>query len=378
MIQIPLALYIHIPWCAKKCPYCDFNSHPQRGEIPEMAYTTALTQELVRWQSLTADRPLHSIFIGGGTPSLLTPSTYTHLLTTIHNYFPVSPTVEITLEANPGTTDLARFAGFREAGINRLSLGIQSFQDDQLKTLGRIHDSKTACTAISHAKSAGFERFNLDLMYGLPNQTAEEALHDLQEAMSFNPPHLSWYHLTLEPNTYFARFPPSLPTDDTLADIQSAGEQYLAQQGFQHYEISAYAKPGFSCQHNRLYWEFGDYIGIGAGAHGKITHPNGDIIRYMNAKHPKTYLEIAPEATQETRILTEADIRLEYFLNALRLREPLPWARFTERTGLMPHTVTPLLEPCIQAGLLTYTDTHLSLTTLGDRFVNEVLLRLTP
>ena len=337
----------------------------------------ALIQELMRWQEMVPERPLHSIFIGGGTPSLFAPDTYSQLLQIIKDLFPITPTLEITLEANPGTTDLARFAGFRNAGINRLSLGIQSFQDDKLKALGRIHDGTTARTAIMQAHQVGFDAFNLDLMYGLPNQTTQDALADLQEALSFNPPHLSWYHLTLEPNTYFARFPPPLPLDDTLADIQEAGEVYLTQAGFQHYEISAHAKPHKHCIHNRAYWEFGDYIGIGAGAHGKITHVDGSIVRYMNAKHPKTYLEMAPHATQETRTLTDSDVRLEYFLNALRLREPLPWARFVERTGLTAETMMPLFASSANEKLLAYTDTHLTLTELGARFVNEILLRLT-
>src|SRR5579862_565032 len=305
----PLSLYVHLPWCVRKCPYCDFNSHEVKDHLPEELYKNALLQELDSHLPLIQNRPLISIFFGGGTPSLFSAKTIEQILNGVAERVLFSKSIEITMEANPGTIDQARFQDFRHAGINRLSLGIQSLQNDKLKILGRIHDRENAIRAIHIAKQAGFTNFNLDLMYGLPQQSIADALHDIQDALSFEPTHFSWYQLTIEPNTLFHHQPPTLPADDMIWDMQNAGQTLLKNAGFRQYEVSAYAQANKECLHNRNYWEFGDYLGIGAGAHSKITDTkNGNIIRFSQVKHPKDYLDASKRQTFKMNDLSEKDI----------------------------------------------------------------------
>ena len=290
----PLALYVHIPWCVQKCPYCDFNSHAQKQAIPEAEYVSALLDDLSADLAFVAGRTLSSIFIGGGTPSLFSAQAIGQLLAGIQERIPFDDNIEITLEANPGTVEAGRFAGYQSAGVNRFSIGVQSFNPLHLQKLGRIHDPAQAVAAAHQASALKLRSFNLDLMHGLPNQTLEQALDDLRQAIALAPPHLSWYQLTIEPNTAFGARPPRLPEDDTLWEIQEQGHELLLAAGYRQYEISAYAKPGFECQHNLNYWRFGDYLGIGCGAHGKLTDPaSGAVQRRVKIKHPKGYLDPA-------------------------------------------------------------------------------------
>ncbi|MBK7301408.1 MAG: radical SAM family heme chaperone HemW [Moraxellaceae bacterium] len=336
----PLSLYIHVPWCVRKCPYCDFNSHTSPQSLPEDEYIAALLLDIDQDLAWLQGRAIHSVFIGGGTPSLLSPQAYQQLFSQLKQKMTFEANCEITLEANPATVEHGSFEGYLEAGINRLSLGIQSFNGLQLKNLGRIHGQSEAEKAILLAKAAGFTNFNLDLMHGLPNQSLEEALLDIEIALSFKPPHLSWYQLTIEPNTAFYRQPPVLPDDDTLWAIQEAGQQKLAQAGLLQYEVSAYThnKPS---QHNLNYWQFGDYLAIGAGAHGKVTTPQG-IFRYRKTRLPKDYLAAAPQ--QQARLglekVSNDDLSFEFMMNGLRLKQGVPIAYFEQRTGLS----WPLLE----------------------------------
>jgi putative oxygen-independent coproporphyrinogen III oxidase len=373
---IPISLYIHTPWCVRKCPYCDFNSHALKGEIPERNYLEVLLKDWELKRSALERRQLSSIFIGGGTPSLLSPQFYTDLFSEIKSDF--SSDIEITLEANPGTVEQARFEGFRLAGINRISIGIQSFDPAQLKTLGRIHNSDDAKNAIMAAKNAGFNNINIDLMHGLPNQSLEEALQDLKIAFSFDTTHLSWYQLTLEPNTLFHRFPPRLPEDDVIAMMQEKGRDLLSAHGFDQYEVSAYARRQQYCRHNMNYWEFGDYIGIGAGAHGKISSiKSGEIKRYSNVKHPTQYL-MGGNLIQEEKNISREELPLEFMLNALRLYKPIPIALFTERTGLSLKEIEKPLEKSIKENLLTVTADHITTTPLGKKFLNDLLENFLP
>jgi len=332
---IPVSLYIHTPWCLHKCPYCDFNSHAQQDPLPEKAYINALIGDFTEQLSLLQGRPLQTIFIGGGTPSLLSPESYEQLFTNLKRQASFSNTIEITLEANPGTFEQERFKCYRAAGINRLSIGAQSFQNDKLKQLQRIHDANEAIDAVKNAKQVGFNNMNIDLMFGLPNQSIDDGLSDLQTAIDLNPTHLSWYQLTLEPHTYFYQHPPKLPNDEDIWQLQLAGQQLLKQNGYQHYEVSAYAKPAHHCQHNRNYWQYGDYIGIGAGAHGKITDAKSQqIIRRWNHKSPKDYLNANKPAMAGRKVVSAAEQPLEFMMNALRLQEPIPLSLFEERTEL--------------------------------------------
>ncbi|MGL4563662.1 MAG: radical SAM family heme chaperone HemW, partial [Halioglobus sp.] len=308
----PLALYIHLPWCERKCPYCDFNSHEARV-IPQEAYVDALLRDLEGDLGLARNRPVATLFIGGGTPSLFSPGVISRLLAGIGSLLQLSPGLEATMEANPGSAEAGKFAGFRAAGINRLSLGIQSFDDACLQALGRVHNSDQARAAIEYARAAGFASFNIDLMHGLPGQSAEAAETDLRTALAFAPPHLSWYQLTIEPNTVFHKRPPQLPSEDALADIQQAGEALLAAAGYGQYEVSAYSRPGLRCRHNLNYWSFGDYLGIGAGAHGKITDADGRIQRYHKTRQPADYLAACSGTfTSGSRELERADIVGEF------------------------------------------------------------------
>jgi len=377
----PLSLYVHIPWCIKKCPYCDFNSHTNNGEaLPENDYVDALLEDLAAEASAERiqDRKLVSIFFGGGTPSLFSAAAIARILQGAEQLVGFAPAIEITLEANPGTVEQQKFKGFREAGINRLSIGIQSFNDAHLKRLGRIHNGSEALTAIDIARQAGFDNINLDLMHGLPEQTPEQAIADLQQAIDLQPEHLSWYQLTIEPNTAFHSQPPLLPVENTLENIQRRGHTLLDSAGFSAYEISAYARPQRQSQHNRNYWQFGDYLGIGAGAHGKTTDIHGQkIIRTRKTRQPSDYLSRLTQSNNylaEQSSLDEAELPLEFLMNALRLKHGVPTHLFAERTGLPlklieAHWQAPeakkLVEPLATG--------RLSCTTLGQRFLDSVL-----
>lgn len=371
----PLSLYIHIPWCVQKCPYCDFNSHAQKGEIPEKDYVYHLLQDLqadlVRFKDSIQNRKLHSIFIGGGTPSLFSAESIAHLLVEIKKQIPFEENIEITLEANPGTVEAERFKGYVSAGVTRISMGIQSFNDDKLQRLGRIHNAQEAKSAVNLAKVSGLKSFNLDLMHGLPNQTLDEALDDLRQAIELAPPHLSWYQLTIEPNTMFAYRPPTLPDDDALWDIFEQGHKLLTKAGYQQYETSAYAKPGFQCQHNLNYWRFGDYLAIGCGAHGKLTFPNGEILRFSKTKHPKGYLRA--EYLYEEKNVAEIDRPFEFFMNRFRLLEAVPKSEFEAYTGLPQSAVKNQLDLALQQNYIVETETHCQITEHGKLFLNELL-----
>ena len=378
----PLSLYIHVPWCVRKCPYCDFNSHKADSTLPEKDYIAALLDDLdidLTWlkQQDVNKRPLQSIFIGGGTPSLLSVNAYQELFSGLKQRLEFVDNIEITMEANPGTFEAEKFKGYRELGINRLSIGIQSFQDHQLKHLGRIHSGQEAINAVNMAKDAGFDNFNLDFMHGLPDQSLEDALADLKQGIELNPTHLSWYQLTIEPNTEFFKRPPVLPQDETLWAIQEAGQQLLADHGYDQYEISAYAKQGNQAKHNLNYWEFGDYLGIGAGAHGKLTVPHTDINQskiYRTAKTrlPKDYLNLAKRflVTQDNIEVEDRD--LEFLMNGLRLFHGVDKVLFSERTGLAYEKIEEKVDGLVKQGLLEAGD-KLKTTTQGQLFLNEVL-----
>lgn len=374
----PLALYLHLPWCVRKCPYCDFNSHEQRGPLPEAAYVDALLKDLDAAQDAAQGRRLQSIFIGGGTPSLFAAASVARLLAGIAARIPLAADAEVTLEANPGTAEAGRFGGYREAGVNRLSLGIQSFDDRQLRRLGRIHDAAEARRAIELAQQS-FERINLDLMYALPGQEVADALADVRAALGAGVEHLSFYQLTLEPNTAFFSRPPPLPDDDEAAAIEAAVHGELAAGGFTRYEVSAWARPGAQCRHNLNYWWFGDYLGIGAGAHAKITWP-GRIRREARTRVPADYLRRAAAggAVTEQRDLAPADIVFEFMLNALRLPQGFPEKLFGERTGQSLSAAEPALSQACARGLLERSGERIRPTALGLRFLNELLALFLP
>ncbi len=346
LLAIPLALYVHIPWCVRKCPYCDFNSHELREGFDEPAYIDALIHDLEQDLPLIWGRRVSTVFFGGGTPSLLSVEGMNTLMTQLRARLNMIPGAEITLEANPGTAEQGKFAGFREAGINRLSIGVQSFQDNYLSALGRIHGGAEATAALRMARNAGFENVNLDLMFGLPGQGQLDALRDVQTAIDLAPEHISFYQLTLEPNTYFHSHPPLLPDDDLVADIQLAGLQLLADAGYAQYEVSATAKSGFECAHNTNYWTFGDYLGIGAGAHAKITDMAAGVVRrYAKQRQPKAYVNsISIERRiSDQRDLSAEDLRIEFLMNALRLKQGFAVAMFEQRTGLSTQGLEPNL-----------------------------------
>ena len=368
----PLALYVHIPWCLRKCPYCDFNSHEAKGEAPEAAYVDALVADLELALPSIWGRRVFSVFIGGGTPSLFSAAAIDRLLAAIRARVPLEPGAEVTLEANPGTFEREKFAGYRDAGVNRLSLGIQSFDPQHLKDIGRVHDADEARRA-ADAALAIFGNVNFDLMYALPRQTVAEAEADLEAALAFAPPHLSFYHLTLEPNTLFHRYPPPLPDDETTADIEDAVHSKLDAAGYGHYETSAYARPGRECRHNLNYWKFGDYLGIGAGAHSKLSFADR-VVRQVRHKQPKQYLEqIALGAPlMEDSVVRRDDIGFEFMLNALRLTEGVPATLFAERTGYPLSLVRRGLEEAEARGLLERDPSVLRPTPLGQRFLNDL------
>ncbi|HSW70869.1 MAG TPA: radical SAM family heme chaperone HemW, partial [Gammaproteobacteria bacterium] len=373
--SIPLSLYIHIPWCIQKCPYCDFNSHAVKEGIPEENYVSSLLQDLddnLNKLEAPIARPLTSIFFGGGTPSLFSPQAIERILEGVKQRFRLASELEITLEANPGTIEQKRFQAYRSLGINRLSLGIQSLQDSKLKALGRIHDRETAIRAVKAAQDSGFENFNLDLMYGLPEQTKAEALQDLEEALQLQPAHLSWYQLTLEPNTAFYLNPPPLPEDEAIWEMQVEGQALLLQTGFQQYEVSAYHKKQ-ACKHNLNYWQFGDYLGIGAGAHSKISNfQEQKIYRHWQLKNPRAYLA-SKNKTADTRFLSPADLRLEFMLNALRLTEGVSFQLFEERTGLDARLLELTLQEARRKKLLEEDNLLLKPSALGKRFLNDLI-----
>jgi len=372
----PLSLYIHIPWCVRKCPYCDFNSHEVRADVPEEPYIAALIADLEQDLPTVWGRTVESLFIGGGTPSLFSARGIAQLLSEIRARIPLKPGAEITLEANPGTVDQARFAGFREAGINRLSMGIQSFQDDLLAAIGRIHGGSEARDAITAALRAGFENINLDLMFGLPAQTTAQALLDLRTAVELQPAHISFYELTIEPNTRFYRQPPQRPDDDILWEIQTAGRSLLDDAGYQRYEVSAYAQPGRQCRHNLNYWQFGDYLGIGAGAHSKISSAaTQTITRTLKVKHPRAYLDAT---SNDARIgsrneLSVDDVILEFAMNSLRLDCGFTRSAFAAATSLPCAVIETQVHTAIGHQLLTDDNGIIKATAKGQRYLNELL-----
>jgi putative oxygen-independent coproporphyrinogen III oxidase len=374
-VSPPLALYVHVPWCVRKCPYCDFNSHEAGETIPERQYVDALIADLQSALPLIWGRPVVSVFFGGGTPSLLSPAAIDELITAFRTLAMLAPEAEITLEANPGTVEAEKFAGFRAAGVNRLSLGIQSFNDEHLQALGRIHGAAEARRA---AQLAGehFESFNLDLMYGLPGQTHEQALTDVETALSFAPSHLSCYQLTLEPNTRFAAFPPELPENDLCADMQEAIEARLAAAGFTNYETSAFARAGKQCRHNLNYWYFGDYLGIGAGAHSKLTL-HDRVLRQMRWKHPTAYLDNVAKGNpiQESREIERADLPFEFLMNTLRLADGFHPSLFEARTAQPLNIILPQLKAAEAEGLLIVGPDRIAPTLQGRRFLNVLLER---
>ena len=369
----PLSLYIHIPWCVKKCPYCDFNSHESRAEIPEKRYVAALIKDLEQSVPRVYGRKIKSVFFGGGTPSLFSAESIEEILSAVRMLTPLDYGAEITLEANPGTIDTNHFAGYKQAGVNRVSLGIQSFNADYLKALGRIHDDKQAIAAAELALST-FERVNLDVMYGLPNQSLEHALKDAEQAIKLNPDHLSFYHLTLEPNTPFHRTPPSLPSDDVSADMQERIEALLAENGYEHYETSAFCKPKSQARHNLNYWQFGDYLGIGAGAHSKLSY-HDKITRETRHKSPKAFMENAEagNAVDNTWQIERADLGFEFMMNALRITGGFETKLFQERTGLPLQAISMRLAAASKKGLITQNHQFIQPTLLGQRYLNNLL-----
>jgi putative oxygen-independent coproporphyrinogen III oxidase len=372
----PLTLYIHIPWCVRKCPYCDFNSHEAKDAVPEQVYVDALIADLEQDLPLVWGRTVEAVFIGGGTPSLFSPAAIDRLLGAVCARLPLRPGAEITLEANPGTVDQARFRGFREAGVNRLSLGIQSFQPGLLQAIGRIHDDRQALAAVRAAQDAGFDNLNLDLMFGLPGQDIKAALADLQRAMELQPAHLSWYELTLEPNTWFYRHPPARADDETLWDMQQAGAALLHAAGYERYEVSAYARSGRQCRHNLNYWRFGDYLGIGAGAHAKLTDgARQTVTRYAKSRHPRSYQETARRRDRLDSVtpLTAADAMLEFAMNTLRLDAGFTADNFRAATGLPISSAARPLGESIARGLLERTDDVIRCTDMGRRYLDELL-----
>ena len=372
----PLSLYVHIPWCLKKCPYCDFNSHEQKGELPEDAYINALLDDLAAEIPDVWGRTVSSVFIGGGTPSLFSSQAIDKLMSGIRALTGLAPSAEVTLEANPGTFEQDRFSAYRAAGINRLSIGIQSFNDAALTQLGRVHSSAEAVRAVDIAKQAGFDEINLDIMFGLPGQSTSAALDDLQQALELDTSHLSCYELTLEPNTLFAKYPPPLPAHDEKSDMQDAIIKRLAKHGFERYEISAYARTGSRCQHNINYWQFGDYLGIGAGAHGKISFANdGKILRRWKHKHPTRYLAAETQHERigdETEIAVE-DTGLEFMMNALRLIEGFPLPLFHAHTGVSIDPWHTAINTALEKGWMSQNGLQLHPTELGTNWLNELL-----
>lgn len=375
----PLSLYIHIPWCIKKCPYCDFNSHAIKADTPEAAYIDALLADLAGdLQRYAIARPINSIFIGGGTPSLFAPESIDRLLRGIEQQMSVERDIEITLEANPGTFESQKFHEFRSLGINRLSIGIQSFDDRQLRNLGRVHSAGEAVAAVEIARKAGFDNINLDLMFGLPDAAIDVSRIDVETAIRLGPTHISFYQLTLEPNTYFHKFPPKLPDDELIYETQKTGQAFLAENGYSQYEISAYSKAGRQCRHNLNYWRFGDYLGIGAGAHGKITlEMPGRIIRTVKPRNPEHYLNASGKNTGETLIAKE-ELPLEFIMNQLRLKQGFTEQAYRSTTGLSMDTLEPGLSANLKQQLLLKEKNHYYCSDQGWNFLDDILQHFMP
>lgn len=381
MLTPPLSLYIHLPWCLKKCPYCDFNSHEIRGAPPEGTYAAAVVRDLEFAAEGLGRREIVSIFFGGGTPSLMSPAALETMLDAAAARLKLSATLEITLEANPGAADSGRFTAYRQLGINRLSIGAQSFDDAKLAALGRIHNGAEAAAAIAAARAAGFDNINVDLMRGLPGQAVEEALGDLEQALAFAPEHVSWYQLTIEPNTVFHARPPALPDEESVWRMTLQGQERLARRGYQRYEVSSWSRPGRACLHNLNYWRFGDYLGLGAGAHGKLSCASqGRIVRQARTRLPASYMDKAGSAAVLARqtSLQDAERPLEFMLNALRLKDGVPAACFSARTGLSLAAIRPQLEAARAAGLLDAGPDTLRATERGARYLNDLLQHFMP
>ncbi|MEZ9926691.1 radical SAM family heme chaperone HemW [Vibrio breoganii] len=376
-----LGLYIHIPWCVQKCPYCDFNSHALKGNIPEELYIDALLEDLdsdiSKYADSVGERVLTSIFIGGGTPSLISPQQIARLLSGVQQRVAFSKDIEITMEANPGTIEAERFAQYVHAGVTRISIGVQSFEQQKLERLGRIHGKDEAVNAAKLAHTIGLNSFNLDLMHGLPDQSIEQALDDLDKAIELAPPHLSWYQLTIEPNTLFYYKTPTLPDDDDLWDIFERGHEKLSAAGYVQYEISGYSKPSYQCQHNLNYWRFGDYLGIGCGSHGKLSFSDGRIVRTTKTKHPRGYLAsyqnmVKPYLDTE-HIVADEDRPFEFFMNRFRLIEACPKQDFVNTTGLPLSAIQSTIDWAIEKSYLSETENHWQITQKGKLFLNDLL-----
>ncbi|WP_456407332.1 radical SAM family heme chaperone HemW [Thiolapillus sp.] len=370
--DVPLSLYVHIPWCVRKCPYCDFNSHALKETLPEKDYVRALLEDLDEQKALAAGRETGSIFIGGGTPSLFSGEAIDELLTGIRGELDLAPDIEISLEANPGAVDANHFAAYRAAGVNRLSIGVQSFNAEHLQALGRIHDPAQALRVFSIARAAGFENINLDLMFGLPKQKLQQALADLRQAVDLAPEHISWYQLTIEPNTLFHHQPPPTPDDEHLWEIQQKGQGILQEMGYAQYEISAYAQKEKKCHHNLNYWKFGDYLAIGAGAHAKVSTEKG-VIRYSRERHPDVYMRASGKTVNE-QLLAAADLKLEFMMNALRLSAGVTTTLFEQRTGLTADAIAEEVAKAQELGLLEMNRRRLRPTIRGRLFLNDLLV----
>jgi putative oxygen-independent coproporphyrinogen III oxidase len=373
---IPLSMYVHIPWCVQKCPYCDFNSHQVKSTLDEERYVQQLLRDLADQDDFIQGRELTSIFFGGGTPSLFSDKSIGYFLDQAIQMVGFSSDIEITLEANPGAADANYFSGYRASGVNRLSIGVQSLDDKKLKALGRIHSSKEAIAAVEMARKAGFENMNLDMMHGLPDQALNEAIDDLKRLISLEPEHISWYQLTLEPNTLFYQKPPDLPSDDLLADMMDRGQSLLADKGYAQYEVSAYAK-GAQAKHNVNYWQFGDYLAVGAGAHAKLTNPEGKIHRLTRLRNPKDYLA-SDNTLSNDRVLACEELPIEFMLNACRLKQGVPAKYFEQRTGLSIKDIETQLAHAKARGLLVDSHEVIQPTVLGHRFLNDLLAIFEP
>ena len=371
----PLSLYVHLPWCVRKCPYCDFNSHAAGDELPADAYVDALLRDLEHDLPLVWGRTVQSVFFGGGTPSLFTARQVETMIVGFRSLLNIAPGAEVTLEANPGTTEYDSFSAYREAGVNRISLGVQSFDDGLLKAIGRIHGRSEIEQAIESIARAGLENYNLDLMYALPGQSVESAVEDIRLALAAGSTHLSHYQLTLEPNTAFHASPPVLPNEDAAWEMQQACASHVSDAGMENYEISAWCRPGRACRHNLNYWEYGDFLGIGAGAHGKLTLPaEGAVRRLIRQRHPRTWMEgaVRGDSIVENRVVDSGERVFEFFLNQLRLRGGVRKSMFTPRTGLSWKSVEDRVEELVARGLLEERDERLVPTETGWRFVNEI------
>ena len=371
--EIPLSLYVHIPWCQKKCPYCDFNSHAITTDIPEARYVESLIEDLKWDEKLSQGRKINTIFFGGGTPSIFSSNSIDQIITATDKLIGISPNAEITIEANPGSTDKIKYDDFFSIGINRVSIGVQSFQSEHLKSLGRIHSNKDAKDAILAATKAGFNNINIDLMHGLQNQNIREAKEDLKFAIDAGANHISWYQLTIEPNTEFYSKPPILPNTDELADIYDNGMTLLRKKGFEQYEVSAFTSNKKPSLHNLNYWSFGDYIGVGAGAHGKITTKKRGIVRTLKSKMPNSYMERRDKNTGIRKSITQDELITEFMMNALRLKNGVPWTYFESRTGISQSAISERVIDLQNQGLLEFCMEQLRTSDLGYRFVNSIL-----